>query len=149
MSLLLSKDTVGGIVKSGLAQFVRFPDIQIVLTDREYQTVQLQWLIDRINFDDVLTGTYVPEVFDCEDFVLYLRTRTSLYAVLHQANAPMALGFIFTDIHAFNFCIDDDQNLVIVDTTKTKENWYCQKVEQFASFLEIDSGQNTIRIVVM
>lgn len=150
MSLLLLQDTVGAIVRKYLGDFVEFPDIQIILTDEEYLTVNLQWLIGWINSNKTLKGAYKPGVFDCEDMALYLRVRASLHSVKQKASSPKALGFIFTDKHALNFCIGDDQKIMILDTTKAGQNgWYCKKAEDFASFLGLQPGQKNVRIIVI
>jgi len=147
MKWLLDKYEVTGLIENRLSHLIPNPDHQIIVSDKEYRTVSLKWVSNRISSDEILTGAYTENVFDCEDMAFYLRTKASLFSLHSKMDAPMAMGILMTHIHAFNFCVDDTKGLTLIDTANFSEKGYCRAQADFEKFLEIDEAGNLIRLV--
>jgi hypothetical protein len=144
---LLKKPHVITKISQRLGHLIPDQEYQLIVGDRQYRTVSIEWVSNLIVSDDILTGAYKQDIFDCEDIALYLRTKASLFALHNEKDAPLAMGLILTDEHAFNFCIDNTRALVIIDTTNYKSKGYCRNKDQFEDFLDIDKVGNKIRLV--
>ncbi|VEN75330.1 hypothetical protein EPICR_80021 [Candidatus Desulfarcum epimagneticum] len=146
MKWLLDKYEVAGIIEHKLGDLIPDPALQTIVSDKEYRSVSLKWVTGRISTDEILTGAYTENVFDCEDMAFYLRTKASLFSLHSGRDAPMAMGILLTHIHAFNFCVDDSRSLTLIDTANFARKGYCRKQEDFEKFLEIDEAGNLIRL---
>ena len=104
---LLTKPHVLTKISKGLGHLIEKEEHQLIVGDKKYRTVSIKWASDLITSDDILTGGYTEDIFDCEDMAFYLRNKASLFALHNDMDAPLAMGIIFTDDHAFNFCIDN------------------------------------------
>ncbi len=90
---------------------------RVIVADRRYRSVSPEWLRATALADPVLDrANYENDVFDRDDFVQYLRTKVALYAHAQKLDAPLAAGFLLTQKHAVNFCIDSGQNVHLFDT---------------------------------
>jgi hypothetical protein len=94
--------------------------IRTIIADGSYITVPPGWVRNCIVADPILAPeNYVNDVFDCDDYVQYLKTKVSLYAASKKFPAPIAVGYLFTKIHAFSFCIDPSSQLYLINTQST------------------------------
>lgn len=90
---------------------------RLIIADRSYIPVDAGWLRTLVTSDPLLgRANYRGDVFDCDDYVMYLRCKTSLVARREELAAPLAVGFLLTQLHAFNFCIGEGGSISIVDT---------------------------------
>jgi hypothetical protein len=130
-----------------------FPKRTIV-ADERYEPVNIFWIVNFINNQSILAPkNYKEDIFDCDDYTMYLKTQVSLIDQ-NTLSAPRCVGIILTQRHAFNFCIDviiiDDQqnkrlDLHIIDTTsKDRETTNIQN--EFGKFLE-HSSNNIIQLI--
>jgi hypothetical protein len=91
--------------------------IRTIIADEKYITVSEGWVRNSILTDPVLApGSYQKDVFDCDDYVQYLKTKMSLYAARCRLSAPLAVGYLFTTAHAFSLCINPDSELFLINT---------------------------------
>src|SRR5262245_50727730 len=78
--------------------------LRTIIADESYLTVPPPWVRNCILTDPILAPKkYQKEVFDCDDYVQYLKTKMDLYAAAKQFPAPIAVGYLLTKIHAFSF----------------------------------------------
>lgn len=109
-----------------------------IIADTSYLTTDGIWLRNMVIHDPVLAPEkYRRDIFDCDDYVLYLKTRVSLYAAnTPNITRPLAVGYILTRLHAFNFGIDNDKRLYILNTqSEQREIISPQSKEECAAFL--------------
>ncbi len=93
-----------------------FP-FRVILADEAYLAVSPEWVRNCILNDPVLVPqNYQNNVFDCDDYVQHVKTRMSLYAAACRLAAPLAVGYLFTKVHAFSFCINPARELFLIDT---------------------------------
>jgi hypothetical protein len=147
LSMILQRGTVLNILHSGFSQLIGedFPKLTIIADDN-YSTVGRDWVIDAITTDPILSPShYVNNVFDCDDYVLYLKTKISLYAQSNKLKSPLALGFIMTNRHAFNFCIDDNRDTHIINT-QSDDKASTSDPGSFKAFLNL-TGSNSIQLI--
>jgi hypothetical protein len=101
----------GGLIPSN--EFL----IRTIIADEKYITVSEGWVRNSILTDPVLApGSYQKDVFDCDDYVQYLKTKMGLYAARCHLSAPLAVGYLFTTDHAFSICINPDSELFLINT---------------------------------
>jgi hypothetical protein len=121
-----------------------FPN-RMIVADDTYEAADLGWVVDSIRTDPVLAiERYRSDVFDCDDYALYLKTKVGLYAqgvLLH----PLAVGFLFTQRHAFNFSVGDGQALSVIDTQSADRRTEGDR-SRFESFLGT-SRDNIIQFI--
>ena len=146
---VLKKSHIGALIDNRLGNFVKNIELNVIIADKKYRTVQLQWLSNLITSDEILTGGYTEDVFDCEDMCFYLRTKASLYSLYNKLDAPLAMGIILTKHHAFNFVIDNTKGLVLVDTTNFNSKKYCRNSNMFSEYLELNDDDNYLRLVMI
>jgi hypothetical protein len=144
---LLEQDHVLNKISRGLGHLIENRECQLIVGDKEYRTLSIKWASELITSDDILTGGYTEDIFDCEDMAFYLRNKASLFALHNDKDAPLAMGIILTHHHAFNFCIDNNRALVIIDTANYVSRGYCNNKDQFENFLKVDQAGNKIRLV--
>jgi hypothetical protein len=119
---------------------------RLIVADTRYRSVSPEWLRAIAMADPVLDkGKYESDVFDCDDFCQYLRTKVALYAHEQQLNAPLAAGFLLTQKHAVNLCIDADQNVHILDT-QSDERTLASDPTSFTDLLKL-TPSNPIRMI--
>ncbi len=95
---------------------------RIVVADDGYYPANLAWLMAAITgrFESSLRQN---QVFDCDDHVQLLRAISSLSAATCSPNpllCPLAVGYLITEFHAFNWLINDLGNVVLIDTHNTQ-----------------------------
>jgi len=119
---------------------------RIIVADGRYRSVSPEWLQAIALADPILDQkNYQTDVFDCDDFCQYLRTKVALYALEQKLNAPLAAGFLLTQKHAVNFCIDADQNVHILDT-QSEERTLANDPSSFTDLLKL-TPSNPIRMI--
>ena len=90
---------------------------RITVSDIQYVSCPIRFIRGIAMAEPMLTpGAYRAEVFDCDDYVQYLKVKVSLYAAYRGFTAAPAVGFLLTELHAFNFCLDPDGRLYILNT---------------------------------
>ena len=92
--------------------------MRTILADDIYLYTPVDFVLDSINTDPILSTKehYVPEIFDCDDYVQMLKTKMSLYAASNHVPAPLAVGYLLTSLHAFSFCISQGSILTLINT---------------------------------
>jgi len=144
---LLSQIEIDNII-SGCFQLLVGRELltRLIISDEEYLGIDPQWVVNSIITDPILAPKrYRKNVFDCDDYVIYLKSKTGLYAQNNKLSCPLAIGFLLTKIHAYNFCIDDNRTLHIINT-QSKERKTSSDQNNFSTFLEIDES-NPIQFI--
>lgn len=111
----------------------KFPKAAIFLSDNTYKLCNLEDIEEFLRVDQTNKMGYIPEDRDCDDFS---------FRLLGQFSVPewsgIALGIIWTDVHALNFFID--QNL---------EFWFIEpQTDDIQQRLSTWQGSE-IRLIVM
>lgn len=144
----IQRATVLNILNYGFNKLIgdeNFVKLTIV-SDNIYSTTERDWIISAITTDPILSPSrYVNNVFDCDDYVLYLKTKMSLYAQTNKLKVPLAIGFIITNRHAFNFCIDANQDTNIINT-QSDDKAFTNQVDNYAAFLKL-TDSNSIQLI--
>lgn len=116
---IIDNDQVLTIISNCFGRLVppdEFP-LRTIIADEKYIAVSEGWVRNSILTDPVLASErYQKDVFDCDDYVQYLKTKMSLYAATCRLSAPLAVGYVFTAAHAFSFCINPDSELFLINT---------------------------------
>jgi hypothetical protein len=93
-----------------------FP-FRTVVADNIYLEVSPDFVRGAILTDPVLSApSYHADIFDCDDYVWYLKTKLSLFAANNRLAAPLAVGTLLTVKHAFSFCIASGSQLFLINT---------------------------------
>jgi hypothetical protein len=119
-----------------------------IIADTSYLTTDSAWLREMAIHDPILSPSrYRRDIFDCDDYVLYLKTSVSLYAANSKnITRPFAVGYILTKLHAFNFGIDENKRLYILNTQSTQRDLIApQTPEECANFLDLGLSNNKIQ----
>jgi len=94
-------------------------DSRVHVVDRnDYRGVTKDWVLDYIRGDAIISSGPKPgnpEIFDCDDFVMYLKTQLALYAFSNQLLHPLAVGVIMMPQHALSFCIEAPNIAHLID----------------------------------
>jgi hypothetical protein len=115
------------------------PIERIVISDTRYLTIPVAPVLQLIHSDPFLSpGAYRSEVFDCDDYVMYVKTKLALYAQQHDLAAPLALGFALTVEHAFTVGIADE-GVFLIDT-QSDTTPVATDPSVFAAFMRLTSG---------
>jgi len=150
MAIILDKSEVANILYAAFNDFIdpnEFP-IRVILADDQYLPADIAWVINSIETDPILSpGRYTRNIFDCDDYVLYLKTKMGLFAQKAKAAAPFALGFLLTQKHAFNLCIDENKQIHLINTQSDNKASTAER-QAFATFLNVGSS-NTIQIIYL
>lgn len=113
---------------------------RVILGDDRYVLVEPAWVLESITTDPVLSpDRYARDVFDCDDYVIYLKSKIGLFAQNSKAPAPFAVGYIFTTRHAFNFCIDPESALHVINT-QSEDRATCSRSDQYQAFLRLGAS---------
>lgn len=119
---------------------------RMIIADKQYRPVEVDFVMESVRTDPILSAErYRRNVFDCDDYVLYLKTKLNLYAHARNYHSPFALGFLLTKEHAFNFCINANKSLYLINT-QSKDQAITNDNEQFGDFLGLREG-NAIQFV--
>lgn len=140
----LTKQNISQIIKLNFS-WVKDLRKKVFIMDNGYKPLSKAFVLNTIKDDEWLKTdkSYKPEVFDCDDFVMYLKCKVSKIFVQDQQQLPGAIGFIITSGHAFSLSIDSKRKITIYDTVRTKLE---TDPEKFASFLEINPG-NIVKLI--
>lgn len=145
---LIDQSTMANVLRYYFQALVipaEFP-IRVDIVDDQYLPVSPGPIVTAILNDPILApSSYINDVFDCDDYVMYLRTKLALYAQQNHAPAPFALGIILTRVHAFNFCIDAQKQPFLIDTQSSTKP-VTGDPQQFGSFLGL-SAANSVRLI--
>lgn len=121
-----------------------------IVSDNSYQTVtSAEWLQSMVKTDAQLAPSkYRRDIFDCDDYVMYLKTRVSLFAANTPGNNfPYAIGFILTTLHAFNFGITDQREVFMLNTQSDNRDFLIfDNLQNARDFLSL-SNQNSIKFI--
>ncbi|WP_338277199.1 hypothetical protein [Corallococcus caeni] len=119
----------------------------VVVVDNQYQPVQADWIKAAIETDAVLVRKpYTRDVFDCDDYAFYLKTKFALVAQQKNVPAPFALGVLITKLHAFNFCFEPDTTLHLINTQVDGAPSTSNEAA-FESFLDMNIPGNRIELI--
>jgi hypothetical protein len=143
--------TVYDILKHYFGPFIPSFNEKVIMGDLDYLPVEPQWFRNMAVYDPVLDPKcYRPNIFDCDDYVIYLRVKVSLHAANTPAiSNPLAAGYIFTDLHAFNFCIDAANRVFILNTQSSQQEiMHPQSPNVCATFLGL-TPSNTIKHIYL
>lgn len=125
-----------------------FFDRQLIISDTAYRTVNSGFVVNAVVTDPVLSpARYRADVFDCDDYVFFLKVKFALLAAANKLDEPLAIGCLLTRRHAFSFCLDEGQRVVLVNT-QSDDHAVTSTPETFGDFLEL-SPQNPIRLVYL
>jgi hypothetical protein len=147
----ISAETVFTILSNKLEQFTpnNTFSIMAIIADEGYVTVPPNWLRDTVLHEAILSPSkYRRDIFDCDDYVMFLKTKISLYAAnKKEFNRPIAAGFLLTQIHAFNFGITDENKLFILNTQSADVDLIIDPLPgECAQFLDI-AENNLIKFI--
>ncbi len=120
-----------------------------IISDTSYLAIDGNWVRNMVLHDPVLAPErYRRDIFDCDDYVLYVKTRIGLYAAnTPSITRPLAVGYILTDKHAFNFGIDDTNGIFILNTQSDERKIIKPRSStECAAFLEL-TNNNPIKHV--
>ena len=88
----------------------RFPDANIRLSDNTTQLCDIADIEAFLKVDETNRVKYIAEQMDCDDFA---------FALLGQFSLPpwsgMAFGFIWSDLHAMNICVDSNLDIWLIE----------------------------------
>ena len=110
----LSKPEIKRILKEKHSKAI------VKIADKEYilpKTNAVKKLIFDTYFEDY---KYTRETFDCDDFALVLHAFVKQERYKVKSNHPWAFGECWTMSHAFNFFIDENQELRYVEPQNDK-----------------------------
>lgn len=148
--LIISIDQVQNILSyyfGGLVPPVEF-QLRMIIADEAYITVSPGWVRNSILTDPVLAPrNYQNDVFDCDDYVQYLKTKMSLYAVTSHLSAPLAVGYVFTRAHAFSFCINPASEVFLINT-QSDAKAVTNDRDSFSEFLSLRPDNPIITIYI-
>jgi len=141
----ITANTVYNILRSDFGTLIPDAIFNYITTiaDTSYLTADGNWLRDMVLHDPILAPEkYRRDIFDCDDYVLYVKTRVGLYAANTPAiTRPFAVGYILTKLHAFNFGIDNSNRIYILNTQSDQRDIISpQSAEQCASFLGLTAN---------
>jgi len=143
-----SKDNLSQLLEPALRDLVSGGEYgaRVFIVDDHYQSVEVADVLTSISLDPWLApNIYHADVFDCDDFVMYLRTKFAMWARTSGLSSPLALGFILTVHHAFNFCVDASYKLNLINT-QSEARSFTNKPAEYAAFLEWRDG-NPIQLI--
>jgi hypothetical protein len=115
----LSRATVLTVLGNGLGPLMLAPEfpLRTVVADDTYLEIAPDFIVNAIITDPVLSPkSYQADIFDCDDYVQYLKTKLSLYAAANHLTAPLAVGWLCTTKHAFTLCIGPNGQLFLINT---------------------------------
>ena len=138
------------ILSNSLGRLVSPDDFlnRTILADNNYLETPPDFVLNAILTDPVLSPqSYHADIFDCDDYVQYLKTKMSLYAAANLLPAPLAVGYLLTTEHAFSFCIGPGSQLFLINTQSTGHD-ITSDLATFSSFLNLKPG-NTINIIYL
>lgn len=140
----ITSNVVYNILRSYFGSLVPEPAFNYITTisDTSYLTVDGNWVREMVLHDPVLAPErYRRDIFDCDDYVLYVKTKIGLYAAnTPSINRPLAVGYILTNQHAFNFGIDDANRVFILNTqSESRAIISPTSAEDCATFLELSN----------
>ena len=147
---LMSNGRVFNIISNVLGPLMPPAEFQIrtTLADNEYLETTPEFVVSSIVADPVLSvQSYHAEIFDCDDYVLYLKTKLSLYAASNLLSAPLAVGYLFTDNHAFTFCISSGSVLFLINT-QSADHAVTGDPATFVEFLSLGPGNRITTIYI-
>lgn len=150
----LSASSAFQILKNYFGGFVAppvFPAITVI-ADNSYSTMpNPDWLRNMVLHEPILSpARYRRDIFDCDDYVMFLKTRVSLFAANKgEFTSPIAMGFLLTRIHAFNFALLDNNSLYLLNTqSNTVDFLIPQDAQQAANFLGL-SANNPLKFIYL
>ncbi|HYE17380.1 MAG TPA: hypothetical protein VEA69_02990 [Tepidisphaeraceae bacterium] len=118
------------------------------IADTTYLGVSAEFVRQAILTDPVLAPVnYVNDLFDCDDYVQYLRTRMALLGANRRLAAPLAVGFILTAEHAFNFCVGPTGQLTLINT-QSDDRAVVSDPSAFAAFMWVSNANRVQSIYV-
>jgi hypothetical protein len=121
---------------------------RLVIADTTYVGVPVQFVRQIARADPNLRPTaYRADLFDCDDYVQYLKICLSLYAVHRGLPAPLAVGFLITSDHAFNLFFDPAGALHLLDT-QSPQRVVESRGDSFAKFLRISASNRLLSIYI-
>jgi hypothetical protein len=145
---LITNTVVLNILKNGLGPLIppaEFP-IRTILADNAYLETPPEFVLNAITTDPILSPeSYHADIFDCDDYVQYLKTKLSLFAASNRLQAPLAVGYVFTTEHAFTVCIGGESQLFLINTQST-DHAVTGNPTLFRQFLALRSGNSITAI---
>jgi hypothetical protein len=136
--LTILSNTVGPLIPAA-----EFP-IRTVVADDTYLETPPEFVVDAIRTDPVLSpASYQANIFDCDDYVQYLKTKLSLYAATNHLPAPLAVGYLCTNDHAFTVCIGPNTQLFLINT-QSDDHLFTGDPATFRQFLSLRPGNGII-----
>jgi hypothetical protein len=148
--VLLTRESIQNVIRNTFSDWVPAEQLRFlsVVSDNVYVGADLVWLMGMILHDPVLAPTaYQQEIFDCDDYAFYVKTRASLHAENNSLAAPLAVGVLLTDAHAFNIGIAVDGTVTIVNTQST-DHGTISTPSAFGQFLSLGPA-NSIRLIYL
>jgi hypothetical protein len=146
----LTRESVQNVLRNAFAGWVPGDQLRFitVVSDDEYVGAELAWLVGLIVHDPVLApAAYRRDVFDCDDYAFYVKTRVALFAENTGLRAPLAVGVLLTDAHAFNIGLAPDGTLSLVDA-QSADRATTSAPSDFGRFLSLGPA-NGIRLIYL
>ena len=112
--------------------------IRTIVADNRYLETSAEFVLDSISTDPIISNSsnYLQEIFDCDDYVQFLKTKMGIYAATNHLPAPLAVGYILTEEHAFSFCIGPGSVVSLINTQSDSHAVTSDK-DSFATFLQL------------
>jgi len=130
-----------------LMSLAEFP-IRTILADLAYLETPPGFVVQAIVTDPILSPqNYHAEIFDCDDYVQYLKTKLSLYAASNRLPAPLAVGYLLTTEHAFTICFGPASQPFLINT-QSMDHAVAGDPMTFRQFLSLRPG-NSITAIYM
>jgi hypothetical protein len=101
------------------------PDDVIHLSDDHYDRISNEEMNAFLEQDDTNLISFVPEIFDCDDFALHLLLTARMH--FGTQNKNVAIGILWVDQHAVNFYVNMSCNITVFDPQTEEE--YCWEGE--------------------
>jgi hypothetical protein len=95
----------------------RFPNAQLWLSDNSYTLCHYDDIAYFVAVSQIDKMQYKPEEMDCDDFAraLWGEFAAPLWSAL-------AIGLVWTDVHALNICITEDWRLLFLEPQTDEMN---------------------------
>lgn len=149
----LNSSAVYQIIRGYFSSLLADPRLfkfQVLVSDNSYFSApDAQKIQTIINSDPILLPQkYRRNIFDCDDYVTYLKTKMNLIAANTSGQTrPFAFGYIITSKHAYNFGIGQKKKIYVINTQSDKRYFlYPESIADLSSFLKLNP-QNQIKYI--
>ena len=105
--------------------------LKVFVIDEKYNLTDVENIRKFLKKDMTNWGIYQPEINDCDDFAI------QMWARFNKAYPNFAFGFAISNEHAFNFFVDNETNVWIIEPQTDKITKLENVEEKYRPILEI------------